>query len=246
MRYLFIDSNLLAAIYAPTTLDGGGPAAKRIGAIVGAVEAGSMPGLRLLTATLCVGEAFTVLSKRTFTGWRRKGNRREGDLNVGEYDRAYAALHSAIHHARVIESLDLNRYHVLCRHLVAPVDHNTQAVSREGKRRERALGGTDQLICGMGIWLARLFGRERFAIATADLRLAEVLRRASQIGEAEAEAWGVHVVAEHLQLYFDGRTWHPGIYPRVIDFVAASDDELRRFIGAWPTPEAGRAPAMPP
>ena len=140
--------------------------------------------------------------------------------------------------ACVIESVPLARYHVLAKHLITPVDHNLHLKQKDGKKHVKELGGTDQLICGMAIWLTRLLGQDRLFVFTADYRLHKVLEKAHKITAKQAKSWGiVDVASESI-----GFEWSMDYFPNHVYLPQASDKQLRNIFGAWPLPTKLKKP----
>jgi hypothetical protein len=231
-RYVLLDANVIAAYYAPDTLDKKPAAAERVTSLIDAVRKLVRDDVKLLAPSICIAEAYTVLSKHAHPEWRGLRKRKrdvKGAIHARTYKKLRAALTSDTQNARLIESIDINRYHVLARHFIAPIDHNTFIPGRDGKGRTSEMGGTDQLIIGMGIWLARLLGRERFCILTADYRLWKVLRRAAKVTPAQAEKWGLLAVADEIKM-----PWSTHVYPCALHVENSTDADFRAFFGMWP------------
>ena len=208
--YLLLDANVLAGYYAPQTFTKQtAPAAARIANIVGSVRAECSPHIRLLTPEVCVAEAQTVLSKHANPKW--KGPRRKRDDDKAIHGTAYKSIRKNmtkdLHGGRLIESIPLQRYHVLAKHLVSPVDHRTHLRHPSGKSMGNDLGGTDQLICGMAIWLNRFLGKDRLALLTTDYRMWKVMEKAKKVSHRQAQSWGLVETAEQRI----GCGWSPGM-----------------------------------
>lgn len=94
------------------------------------------------------------------------------------------------------------------------------------------MGGTDQLICGMAIWLTRLLGQERLYVFTADYRMYKVLEKVHKITPKQMETWGIVEMAERNI----GFEWSADFFPRSVLLPQASDKQLRDIFGSWPLP----------
>ncbi len=91
----------------------------------------------------------------------------------------------------------------------------------------------------MGIQLSKTFGKEAFAILTADHRLANILTKASSVNRNTAKKLGLIQTAEEL-----GLAYGPSLYPHVMNLVKARKRELSEFFGVWPLPEAAIVPEL--
>jgi hypothetical protein len=231
--YLLLDANVLAGYYAHQTFNPSAmPAADRIANIVDSVRNGCAPHLRLLTPEICVAEAQTVLSKHANPTWKGK---KKGDHKQAIHGKTYKKIRETLaldlHGGRLIESIPLQRYHVLAKHLITPVDHSTPILKQDGGHTNE-LGGTDQLICGTAIWLHRFLGPGRLAVLTVDYRLWKVLNKAAKVKQDRAKKLGMIEVAEEKI----GCGWTEDIYPQAVHLAKATDNQLRKLLGAWPLP----------
>lgn len=238
--YLLLDANILAAYYAPQTLSYAPQTirtelqagAEHITAIIESVRRGCSPAIKLLTPEVCVAEVQTVLSKHANRKW--KGDRRPTDpsaIHGRTYNRIVDKMRHDLHGGRLIESIPLQRYHVLAKHLITAIDHNLLIPKRDGSGGIRELGGTDQLICGIAIWLCRSLLGDRLAVVTADYRLAKVLEKARRTTHSQARRLGILKIADDI-----GCGWAPTIYPRVINVCKPNEGNLRKILGSWPMP----------
>jgi hypothetical protein len=234
-KYLLLDANVLAGYYAPQSFNcRSRPAEDWIRPLIEAVRTGCAPHIRLFTPEICVSEAQTVLSKHTNTRW--KGGRRKKDDGQAIHRRTYSRLirqmRSDLHGGSVIESIPLARYHVLAKQLITPIDHGLHLKQKDKKKPVNEMGGTDQLICGMALWLTRLLGRERVSVLTADWRLYKVLAKASTLSVAQVRKLGIQQLAEQDI----GFKWSNDFFPRVVYLPRASDKLMRDACGSWPLP----------
>jgi hypothetical protein len=234
--YCLLDANLLAGYYAPQTLDDK-EAANRIRNIIDSVRNGCSPHIKLLVPEICVAEAQTVLSKHANPKW--KGTKKRDDprsIHGKSYKSMESSMREHLHGGKVIESLPLQRYHVLMKHLITPIDHDIRKLGKGRKNVTRAMGGTDQLICGMAIWLCRLLGQGRLWVLTGDYRMAWVMNKAHKITDKKAMRLGIKQRAEQDIGFAFSKT----IYPRAIYLSRAKVNELRECFGAWPLPTRKR------
>lgn len=236
MKYLLLDANMLAGYYAPETLNRqAADAGPRIKTIIDSVRKGCTTDLRLLVPEICVAEAQTVLSKHANPKWKGKRAGKRSDpqsIDMRKYRRIAKNMAEDLHGARLIESIPIQRYHVLAKHLITPVDHHTRIPNAAGTDHTKAIGGTDELICGMAIWLNRFLGGDRLLVVTADYRMAKVLSKARKLTKKQIEDWGIRKKAEESI----GFAWDPGIYPQALYLPSATEKELREHFGSWPLP----------
>ncbi len=234
-RYILLDANLLAGYYAPQTLNATSkPSKEKIVNLIDSVRIGCASHVRLLTPEICVSEAQTVLSKHANSKWKGKKSK-SGDpqaIHGKSYKAMVKKMRADLHGGCVIESIPLARYHVLAKHLITPVDHNLHIKQRDGIKAVKEMGGTDQLICGMAIWLTRLLGQERLFLFTADYRLHKVLEKARKITPKQAKAWGIVDVAKDNI----GFEWSSSFFPQHVYLPQATDKQLRTIFGSWPLP----------
>ena len=229
-KYVLLDGNIIAGYYFPQTLTHK-IAIERITTIIDSVRNGDFHRIKLLAPNICIAEAFTVMSKHAYTAWRGKPKKGfQTSIHLKSYKKGRDRFIEDIHKTKLIETVDLHRYHVISRHYISPVDHNTRILKKNASSKPiRELGASDQLIGGMGIWLSRLFGCDRFALLTADYRLAKVLRKGRRITEIQARKWKLYETDEE-----SGIVWSPEIYPNVIDLQNDKAKILRDFFGMWP------------
>jgi hypothetical protein len=248
-RYLLLDANLLAGYYAPQTLtcQNAAETRERIAAIVESVRKGCSPHLRLLVPEICVAETQTVLSKHANPKW--KGAKLKKDDPQSIHGKSYSALQKRmtgdLHSGSLIESIPLQRYHVLSKHLITPIDHHTHIKPGHKGQRPRELGGTDQLICGMAFWLHRFLGTGRLVVITADYRMAKVLEKARKLKVGQIENWGIQDAADRAF----GFAVAGGDFPPVMYLPTTKDAHLRMWLGSWPMPMKKVQPAgagLPP
>jgi hypothetical protein len=226
-RYVLLDANVTAGFYAPQTLLDGDRAVHRMEVLFAAVRTKARPDIRLLIPNFCIAEVFNVFSKRAFPRHTGKAKRDDRQSIHGKaYGRIFDDFTRDIHNAHLIEQVELNRYHILARHFIAPVDHHVY------KKKDRPLSAVDQLIGGMAIWLSRLLGPNRFCLLTGDARLVRVLKRGRTVTPKQAIRWGLRDVEDRI-----GLDWNPAIYPQVIDVKRADEKELAQFFGEWPLPK---------
>ena len=237
--YLVVDANVLAGYYAPQTFNKASmPAADKITNIIESVRKGCSTQIKLLTPEICVAEAQTVLSKHANPAWSgKKKSENPQAIHRKSYNSIYNKMMTDLHGGKLIESIPLQRYHVLAKHLITPIDHNLKTRNINGTYSSET-GGTDQLICGMAIWLTRLLGQERIWIITADYRLAKVIEKAHKVTDEQFVKWGIKELAEkHIGFHFT-----KAIYPNSLYLPTATDLQLRKIFGCYPLPIQKKKP----
>lgn len=233
--YCLLDANLLAGCYASQTFNNNSKSAKEIiRNLVDSVRAGCSPHIKLLVPEICVAEAQTVLSKHANPQWKKTTKKNDPQSIHGTAYKTIAnKMMVDLHGGKLIESIPLQRYHVLCKHLIGPVDHHTHKLSKDNKKHTNEMGGTDQLICGTAIWLTRFLGQTRLLVLTADYRMDYVLKRSQKMTDKQIESWGIKKKAEEDI----GFPFSRAIYPKSLYLPQAKPSQLKKWFGAWPLPE---------
>jgi hypothetical protein len=234
VRHVVVDANTLGAfLYANST--GSANLQQRSQVLLGAAIQGQWPGIKLYTPAICIAEALGVLDKYHFCTWHGPAkNDPSKRLSAMAYEAARDLLIGAVR-SRTIEQLEHEPGHVLLAGLVSPVNQNYQ-IRRKDRRGSKAgvkppMGATDCLIAGMTIHLVSRMGREAVVLATADQRLADVLKKAERIKQVRAVELGLVEVANQA-----GLTWGSKLYPSVVNLHKATPRQLRDAFGGWPLP----------
>lgn len=226
-RYLLLDASVLAAYYLPQSARRFPKLAERARLLIDSVRANLSPDVRLLTPSFCVAETFGVLTKYRFGRWNEQVKDPINDLT---YWRARLALRNDIHNGRLIQQIELSRYHILATDLISPVDHHFQFYrSRKAKKRKVPMGTFDHLIIGMAIHLAKSRGIGNVGVITADHRLGHILNRARLVKRATAARLGLLRASHDLGLQFT-----PDVYPSALNLATAKDELLASELGQWP------------
>ncbi len=234
VRHVVVDANTLGAfLYANST--GSANLQQRSQVLIGAALQGRWPGIKLYTPAICIAEALGVLDKYHFCTWHGSAkNDPTKRLSASAYATARDLLTGAVR-SRTIEQLEHEPGHVLLAGLVSPVNQHYQ-IRRKGRKGGKAgvkppMGATDCLIAGMTIHLVCRMGRDAVVLATADQRLADVLKKAERVKQDRAEELGMVEVAKQA-----GLAWGPKLYPSVVNLHKATPRELRDAFGGWPLP----------
>jgi len=150
-------------------------------------------------------------------------------LTPGTFRVSRAEFHRAIHNGTELLQVELNRYHVLCLDLIAPINAAYRIKrDRTTKKNVNPASTYDLLIVAMGIWLQRQYGTEDFLIATGDERVALMVKRAKSVSLSRPMRNHLAAVADQI-----GLTYGPGIYPRVVDLVHAREADLEAALPGW-------------
>jgi len=232
-RFVLLDANIVAGYYLPESLQSV-TAKKRIHNIIEAVRKGGAPEILLFIPRLCIPEVFAVFAKYYFARWDKTVQKRlPRRLKQNQYERILKKFRNDLCNAAVLREVELARYHILATDLISPIDayyqHYRHRSNAKSNRAKRMMGAADHTIIGMGMVLSRIHGREKFAILTADHRLADILTRACSVRRPTAERLGLVKTAERL-----GLDWGKDVYPRVLHLTKAKQKELREFFGVWP------------
>jgi len=184
---------------------------------------------QVLIPSFCIGETFAVFEKHR---WGASWNKHVNDntrLTPAKFRAARQAFHRAIHNGAKLLPIELNRYHVLCLDLIAPINA-AYRIKRDRKFRKNVSPAStyDLLFVAMGIWLQRQHGSTDFLVATGDERVALVVKRAKSVNLGRPMRTHLADVANQL-----GLTYGPTIYPRIVDLVHAKNTDLEAALPGW-------------
>jgi len=234
-RFVLLDANLVAGYYLPESLSSAS-ARPRIKNIMDAVRNRGAPEIFLYIPDPCVPEVFAVFARYFFATWDKHVKKSlPRKVKKADYEAMLRHFQNDVQNGKLLNQVTLNPYHILATHLISRVDANYEYYRRREnqkvKRQKRMMGGLDHTIIGMGINLSRIHGRDKFAILTADHRLADILKRAGSVRPNTAQKLGLFEIAVEIGLEY-GRY----MYPRVINVAKTTKKELRDFFGVWPLP----------
>ena len=237
-RFLLLDANVVAGYYLPESLNSR-RARERVPLLFDSVRNGWCPEIFLYIPNLCIAEVFVVFAKYRFAKWHKdvKKNLPSG-LSADRYVKLRKDFQSDLHNGKLLQQVELNRYHVFASDLISPVDAHYEHY--RGKKNKRMMQTVDHLIIGMGIQLAKVHGRDNFAIVTSDHRFTKILEKAWAIGKATATELGLIERAQGLGFQEYGKH----VYPNVVDLASARNSELEEFLGMWPLPAAAPPPGQ--
>jgi hypothetical protein len=182
-----------------------------------------------LIPNFCIGETFTAFEKHRWgASWNKHVNANTR-LTPGKFQAARQAFHQAIHNGTKLLQVELNRYHVLCLDLIAPINA-AYRIKRDRKTKKNVSPAStyDLLFVAMGVWLQRQYGATDFVVATGDERVALVVRRAKSVSLGRPMRNHLAEVASRI-----GLTYGPTIYPEVVDLVHAKNADLEAVFPGW-------------
>lgn len=223
---MLIDACVAAAFFAPRTTRSS-HLVNRAASLLRGTSSAFEP--QFLIPSFCIGETFAVFEKHRWgASWNRHVNAKTR-LTPGKFRVARDEFHKAIHNGTKLLQVELNRYHVLCLDLIAPINAAYRIKrDRTVKKNVNPASTYDLLVVAMGIWLQRQHGAEEFLIATGDERVASVVKRAKS--ESLGQPMRNHLSAVARQI---GLTYGPEIYPRVVDLVHARKADLEAVLPDW-------------
>jgi hypothetical protein len=185
--------------------------------------------------SFCIGETFAVFEKYR---WGATWNTHVGNskLTPAKFRQARTAFHGAIHNGTRLLQVELNRYHILCLDLIAPInaaykikrDRKPKGAKKAKRKNVTPASTYDLLLIAIGIWMQKQLGAEHFVIATGDERVALVLKRARSASIGLAMRRHLSTVAQQV-----GLNYGPDIYPKVVDLAHATKTELEVVLPQW-------------
>lgn len=225
-RYILVDACVAAAAFAPKTTRSANLVA-RSAALINGTSSSVEP--QLLIPNFCIGETFSVFEKyRWGTTWNKHVSKATR-LTPTEFREARERFHSAIHNGTQLLQVALDRYHILCLDLVAPINAAYRIKRDRGKKTNvRPASTYDLMLIAMGIWLQKQFGAANFAIATGDERLALVSRRARSVALSQPMKSHLSDVARSVGLVYGA-----SVYPEVVDLLHCSKTQLQAAFPDW-------------
>lgn len=240
-RHVLIDANVLLAYVAPETHKSRAVQDRAKNLIESVVKYG-WPTLSLYTPSVCLAEAQCALDKRRYCDWY--GDGKNGVLSAEVYKRGVKGLRDLVVEGRItkieVEAVDLdaarlvsvvNSKYQIRKRRKSKKDITTSA-QKVGRQKVRGpMGAVDCLIVGMAIRLGARIGTDVVTIATADSRLADVVRRCRKLSHKRAKALQLPKVSQNIPI-----VWSKEIYPCCIHLEHAREDEIRSSFGGWPLP----------
>jgi hypothetical protein len=229
-KYLLLDTSVIVDYYLPetSTLK---KTRLRITTIIDSIR-NRMANVQLFVPDFCIVETYNA-----FTKWRF-GERilpHGKPVSKKRYDEARNLFREDTLNGKVIQQYELCRYHVIAADLISAVDYHYQYFRKKGdvaaKLKFTSIKVVDTLIGAMGIWLAKLHGRENVAIVTADNRIEAIIGKAQRVSATAMRHLGLRKIAVCI-----GLEYSPEIFPEVLHLEEDSDHDLKSFFGKWPLP----------
>lgn len=204
---------------------------KRITTIIDSIR-NRITNIQLFVPDFCIVETYNV-----FTKWRF-GERILPQCKAipkKRYDEVRKLFHEDTLNGKVIQPYELSRYHLIAADLISAVDYHYQYFRKVGdvsvKKKFTCIKVVDTLLGAMGIWLAKLHGRENVAIVTADNRMEAIIGKAQRVSKTAMQKLGLKKIAANI-----GLEYSPDIFPQVLHLEEDSNKELKNFFGRWPLP----------
>jgi len=184
-RFVLLDANLVAGYYLPDTLNSV-RSRPYVQNLLDSVKNEASPEIFLYIPALCIPEVFAVFAKYRFAIWDKAVQKNlSKKFKKSDYDTVLTAFQNDLHNNNILNSIELNNYHILATHLISRIDANFEyyrkGKTRKSTRQKKMMGAADHSIIGIGINLAKIHGRENFAICTADHRFSDILTRATSV-----------------------------------------------------------------
>jgi hypothetical protein len=230
--HILVDANVLAAHYSKKTTS-----STALSNNANKLLAGRALHIEpsFLVPNFCIAEVFAVFEKYRWGASWNPQVKKSNALTPSEFVAARAAFHSDIHNASAIMQYDLNRYHILCADLIAPVNaayqihrNRKNKASAHNSKRVRVASTFDLLFVSMGIWLQKHYGADSFLMVSGDTRIQQIVMRARAAGLSKNIK--AHLTATASQV---GIKYGPEIYPKVLNLAQASKRELEFQFPGW-------------
>lgn len=226
-KYILVDACVAAAAYAPKTTRSSRLVSRSVALLGGS---STQCDTQFLIPNYCIGETFAVFEKyRWGATWNRHVSR-NSRLTPQQFRLARDDFHSAIHNGSKLLQVALDRYHILCLDLIAPINAAYRIKRDRGGKKKNVSPASvyDLMLIAMGIWLQKQFGRDQFIIVTGDERLSLVAKRAKSVKLGLAMKAHLTSVASNV-----GLAYGPDVYPEVIDLNHAGRTELDAALPGW-------------
>lgn len=229
-KFVLLDTSTILGYYVPEAATNP-DSAKRIKTLLEAVRH-HRADVHLLIPNIVVAEVFCQLSRLCYSSWDKQVNKKFGGkgktLDTRRYKSACARFRRDIHNGALLYQEELNRYHILALDLIAPVD-KYRKYYRSGN--VKSMGASDLLIGAMAMHLARVHGKEHFALISNDRRMEAIFSKAGPtLHRNTASSLGLITKCEELGF----GPWCADVYPKVIDLARCKDAALEAFFGQWP------------
>jgi hypothetical protein len=182
-----------------------------------------------LIPNFCIGETFAVFEKyRWGSSWNPDVGKKTR-LTPKQFREARNTFHDAIHNGSKILQIELNRYHILCLDLIAPINAAYRMKRDRAVKKNVSPASTyDLMLIAMGIWLQKQVGAAEFVIATGDERAALIAKRARSVRLGKPMRSHLASVAAEI-----GIDYGPTVYPTVVDLVHCDKAQLASAFPNW-------------
>lgn len=227
-KYLLLDTSVIVDYYLPeASILVRTP--KRIAIIIDSIR-NRLTNLQLFVPEFCIVETYNAFMKWRF-GERILGKH----ISKKRFSQARHLFGEDTLNGKVIQQYELSRYHIIATDLISALDYHYQYFRKKGdttgKKKFSSIKVVDTLIGAMGIWLAKLNGRENVAIVTADNRMEAIIGKAQRVSKSAMEELDLQKIASCIGLEYSA-----DIFPKVLHLEEDSDNDLRKFFGKWPLP----------
>lgn len=229
-KFVLLDTSTALGYYVPEAATNA-DSAQRVRTLFESVRH-HRSDIHLLIPNIVVAEVFCQLARLCYSSWDKQVNRKFGGagktLDTRRYKSACERFRRDIHNGALLYQEDLNRYHILTLDLIAPVDKYRKFYRNNNVR---SMGTSDLLIGAMAMHLARVHGRENFALASNDRRMTAIFAKAAPtLNRNTARELGL--ISKCVELGFG--PWRVEVHPLVLDFARSKDAALEAFFGKWP------------
>lgn len=229
-KFVLLDTSTILGYYVPEAATNS-DSAKRIRVLLEAVRH-HRADLHLMVPNIVVAEVFCQLARNCYSSWDKQINKKYGGtgktLDTRRYKSACARFRRDIHNGALLYQEELNRYHILALDLIAPVDKYKKFYRN---KNVRSMGASDLLIGAMAMHLARVHGKDNFALISNDRRMEAIFSKAGpRLHRNTAAKLGLITKSEELGF----GPLCAEIYPKVIDLARCKEADLQSFFGHWP------------
>lgn len=229
-KFVLLDTSTVLGYYIPEAATNA-ESAQRVRTLFESVRH-HRSDIHLLIPNIVVAEVFCQLARLCYSFWDRQVNKKFGGngktLDTRRYKSACDRFRRDIHNDALLYQEDLNRYHILALDLIAPIDKYRKFYRNNNVR---SMGTSDLLIGAMAMHLARVHGRDNFALASNDRRMTAIFARAAPtLNRNTARQLGLIATCEELGF----GPWGAEIHPQVLDFARSKESDLNAFFGKWP------------
>lgn len=228
-RYLLLDSCVTAAYYLKVAIGNEKEREKvhqRIATIVNSVRNGVSPDIVLYLPTICIIEVHGVFAKYRFG---KRNPQVRNPISAEEYREVSNNFTKDLENGRLFVLSEVSREHVAAGQLINRMAYYIP------KKGTNPVSSADRIIIATAIHLAKIHGRDNFAIVSMDGGMEHALAEAAQLMK-DSSAIGHLLLKEACESI--GVEPRPEVFPNCVDLLTSTDDELRDFFDIWPLPVA--------